>query len=209
MGAAAVPIAIAVAGASVNEYNTRRTARKQDEDIARGIMKTSATQREANQKINQNLDKLSESTSEPFKETLEGQFIDRVNKARTQALSGLNTPGGVSDAFTDSAADAKTGAIDYAGLISSLLAGVDASGNQRQAENADFGNLGEDLNILGRNADQDSFIAQLRASRHRNNPYLSVLGAGLSGAATGDGFGGVADQIERAERSPGLPPIGF
>ena len=209
-----VPIVMSLASAGVNEYSNRKTASKRDRDIAAGIRKTSETQEKANQRINQNVDELSKSTAQPHKDTLQGQFIDRINKVRKQALSGLNTEGGTSDAYRDAAGNAKVGAIDYGGAISSLLAGIDAAGNQRQAENKEFGNTGEDLLKFKRDADQDSFIAQLRASRHRNNPLLGILSAGLSGAAMGtaaggfSGFGGSGPAASGVATGQVLPPVG-
>jgi len=199
--AAWIPAVVALIGAGVQQYNTSQTAKKRDQDIARGIRDSAEQQKKANLKVGENLNKLEDSRVLPFKEDLQQTFLNTVNKKRLQGLSGLNTAGQESDAYKSASGKAKTGAIDYAGLISSLLAGVDAPGNQRQAEGTAAGTLGMDLSVLDRNSDQDSFLAQLRAARHRDNPWLSIAGAGLSGYATGmagAGYGGGSTAVPAA-----------
>ena len=188
-----IPIALSLAAGGVQQYNTNKTAKKRDRDIARGIIDSGKQQQAADQRIGRNLDELEVSRSEPFKDTLQGQFINRINASRQLGLSNLDRGGGVSDAFTEGVGGAKTGAIDYAGVIANLLAGVDAPGNQRQAEQKGKGDTGMDLLRFKRNADQDTFLAELRARRHRDNPWLAIGASGLSGLASGmagSGFGG-------------------
>jgi hypothetical protein len=187
--AAWVPAVIALIGAGVQQYNTSQTNKKRDAEIAQGIRKTSEEQKQADRKINENLDKTAKSNVLPFKQDLQQQFMDTIQKKRLQGLAGLDTSGSTSSAYKTGADQAKTGATDYAGTIASLLAGVDAAGNQRQAEGTSAGNLGMDLMRSDRNQEQDTFLAQLRAARHRDNPWLAMAGSGLSGYASGMGGG--------------------
>lgn len=183
MGAAALPLVLSVLGAGVGEFSNRRVARQRDRDIAAGIRKTTATQEDANRRIKQNLDLLEKSRAEPFKETLQGQFLDRIRQQRSTALAGLDTPGATSEAFKSATAEAGTGAIDYAGVLADLFSSIDAPGFQRSEEGFRAGDLGMDLSRLTRDADQDTFLARLRASRRRPSFGLGLLSAGLSGAA--------------------------
>ena len=177
-----VPIVASLVSAGVNEANNRSTARKRDRDIAEGIRKNSETQKKANAKIGKNLDFIEDSSASEFKDTLQGKFLNQLNRQKAAGLAGLDTEGGTSDAFNRGQDAAKTGSIDYAGNIADLLSGIDAAGLQRNAEGFNSGDLGMDLGVLERNSDQDSFLSQLRASRHRNNPLLSIAAAGISGA---------------------------
>jgi hypothetical protein len=185
-----IPIALAAAGAGVNQVNTNRTAKKRDRDIAQGIRDSSAQQQKADSAINENLDELSESRAAPFKDKLQDSFIQRIRANQALGTDNIDSVGGTSDAFKRGSTKAKTGAIDYAGVIADLLSSVDAAGNQRTAERKSSNNTGMDLLKFKRNSEQDSFLAQMRAARHRDNPLLAILGAGLSGAAVGGGFGG-------------------
>ena len=124
---------------------------------------------------------------------MQDQFIQRIRAKQALGTENLDSAGDTSDRFKRGSANAKTGAIDYAGLISNLLSSVDAAGNQRTAERKSAGDTGMDLLRFKRNSEQDSFLAQMRAARHRDNPLLSIVGAGLSGASAGyagGGFGG-------------------
>jgi len=199
MGASAAPIIISLLAAGTSEANNRRTARQRDRDIAAGITKTSAAQREGTQKINENLNQLEKSRPEPFKETLQGQFLDRIRKQKGNALAGFDTAGGTSTAFKDSVSNAKTGAIDYGSVISDLLSGIDAAGLQRQSEGFKANDLGMELSKLNRGADQDAFLARLRAGRRRPNFGLSLLSAGLSGAAGAAAGGGSSRSVDNGD----------
>ena len=185
-----VPLLISAVGKGVSEFSNRRTANRQDREIAEGIRKSSAKQREATQGIDKNLNFLEESSAQPFQDTLQSQFIDRINKARALGTDNLDRAGGVSSAFKTASASGKGEATDFAGKIASLLAGVDAAGNQRQAEGFRAGDLGMDLNRLGRDSEQESFLARLRASRIRPSFPLSIIAGGLQGAASAKAAGG-------------------
>jgi len=211
-----VPLVVAAIGAGVQQYNTSQTAKKRDAEIARGIRESSKQQQAANQKIGENLNQLEKSRVDPYQQDLNQIFLDKIQKKRLMALNGLeSTPGAMSDAYKTATNTAKTGAIDYGELVSSLLSSIDAAGNQRQAESNKKNDTGMDLLKFKRNSDQDSFLAQLRASRIRDNPLLSIVGSGLSGYASGmgysgagvggDGFGGVIpDMAGSGEFNTGL-----
>ena len=190
MGQAAIPIVLALASTAATTYNTNQTAKKRDADVARGIRENSKKQEQADQKINQNLDEMEGSRSIDFRDELQASFLDTIAKKRLQAQAGLDTAGGTSSAYKDAAGGAKVASSAYGGKIANLLAGIDAAGNQRQSENSGKIDLGMDLNKFGRDAEQNSFLAQLRAARHRDNPWISMGAAGLSGAAAGYGGGG-------------------
>ena len=183
-----VPLVLSAAGAGLSEYNQRKTAKKQDADIAAGIRKNAETQQKANAKVNENLNFIEESKAKPFKDTLQGQFLQRINQEKRAGLAGFDQVGNVSDAYKSGVSSAKTGAIDYGRLVSDLLSGVDAAGNQRQAEVARSGDLSMDLSKFGRDISQDEYLARLRAARHRDNPWLSIASSALKGA--GSSYGG-------------------
>jgi len=193
-----IPALIAAAGVGVQQYNTAQTAKKRDEEIARGIRESGIQQDRTNRAIDENLDELETSRAEPYKKELTDTFMDRIKKKRLLGLEGLNTRGDTSEAYKKGADKAKVGSVGYAGLIADLLAGIDAAGNQRQAEFTNASDVGMDINKFKRNANQDAYLAQLRASRYRDNPWLAILGGGLQGygAAGGNfGYGGTAKTV--------------
>ena len=188
-----VPLILSGLSAGAKAFNINRTAKKQDRELAEGIRKSSAKKQEATQRIDKNLNFLEESSAQPFKDDLQSQFIARINQARALGTDNLDRPGNVSSAFTKASTGAKGQATEFAGQIASLLAGVDAAGNQRQTEGFRAGDLGMDLKRLDRDADSEDFLARLRASRIRPSFPLSVLSGVLDGgasAAASGGFGG-------------------
>ena len=191
--AAWIPLVVSLVAAGAQQYNSSQTAKKRDADIAQGIRNSANQQKKADSAINENLDDLSKSRVEPFKNELQDQFIQRIRAKQALGTDNIDSAGGVSDAFKKGSVNAKTGATDYAGVIANLLSSVDAAGNQRTAEKTSAGNTGMDLLRFGRNSEQDAFLAQMRAARHRDNPWISIAASGAQGYASGlagGGFGG-------------------
>lgn len=185
--------ALAAAGGAVNEVNNRRTARKQDEELARGIRENAKVQREANERLNTVVDKTAESSAEPFRSERMNSMQQRIANKRAQALASIAQGGNTSDAAKAMEAAAGVTATDYAGGLADLFSIIDAAGEQRLAEGNLRSNASMDLSRLSGDAGQNTFLAQMRARRHRPNPLLGIAGAALSGAGTAyasGGFGG-------------------
>jgi hypothetical protein len=211
--AAWVPLVISLVAAGAQQYNSSQTAKKRDADIAQGIRNSANEQKKADSAINNNLDNLSESRAAPFKDELQDQFIQRIRAKQALGTDNLDSVGGTSDAFKRGSAKAKVGATGYAGIIADLLSTVDAAGNQRTSERNSAGNTGMDLLRFGRNSEQDSFLARLRAARHRDNPWLAIAASGAQGYASGlagGGFGGGGSPAATGVVNPNgvtFPPI--
>lgn len=176
--------ALAAAGAGVNEANNRRTARKQDREIARGIRENAEKQREANKRLNEVIDRTESSSAEPYRAQRMSSLNRMAQAKRAQALASLEQTGNISDAAKGYGANAAGNAMDYAGTLSGLMSVIDAAGDQRLGEQNVKRDANMDLARLDSDINQNTFLSQLRAQRHRNNPWLSIAGAALSGAGS-------------------------
>jgi hypothetical protein len=190
MGAAAVPIALAVGGALVNRINTTRTARKQDSATAEGIRRQAEEQRKANAKINETLNFFQESEAGDIRDRLSQRYTDQLRLKQAQGLAGFDTAGDSSDAFKGRSAQRQSDVVGRADVLQDLFSRIDAADDQRLLEGFERGDLGSDLSINARNSAAENYLTQLRLASIQRSPWLDILAAGLSGAASGTASGG-------------------
>lgn len=186
-----VAVGVAVASAAVQQYNQHQTAKKADKIAAQGIAEQAKLQREANTKLNDQLDVLETSTPEEEYQSRSGQIRDQLRRKQAIGLAGIQNTGG-GDAVTTMAEAGRGKAVDYGDFINAAVSGMDAPKLQRQGENFMFADTNSALNIVRRNSAQEDFMTRLRMNGVRQNPWLSMLSAGLSAYAGGaaGGFGG-------------------
>ena len=182
LGAAAV-----AAGASA--YNTNRVAKKQDQELARGIREKSKVQQRADATIADELTNLERSTSADEQQTTLGQYQDALRGTERQAQAGQALTGLSKeyDAATGAAQGRTSGYLDQ---VINSLSRIDAAGLQRQGEGMRMNDLGANLSVLGREAGGIDYLANLRAQGVRRNPGIDAFAAGLN--AYGGGLGGGA-----------------
>jgi len=203
--AAWVPLVMSAVAAGASEYNNRRTARKQDREIAQGIREQAQTRREATQKVNEVVDKTAESDASTFRDERMSSMQRAIAGARQKALNSVNQEGGISDTAAAYQGRAGTGATDYAGALAGLFSVMDAAGDQRLSERNLSGDANMDLARLSGDASQSEFLARLRANRHRPNPWINIGAAALSGAGQGiatGAFGGGGGSTHTPNRGP-------
>lgn len=188
----AVALALAAAASGASYYNTQQTAKKQDREAAAGIRKQSARQREADGAVDKAIDKQTMSTGADEKAGVLDQYMQQVKAAKAGSLGGLNQAGNLSDAARTAEADASLGVGNFGTKIAGLMAAMDAPQLQRQNEALSRANTAVDLDGIGRNAEGDAFLNQMRMQGIRRNPYLDAFSSFAGGAAgsVGGGAGG-------------------
>lgn len=188
LGAAAV-----AAGASA--YNTNRVAKKQDQELARGIREKSKVQQRADATIADELTNLERSTSADEQQTTLGQYQDALRGTERQAQAGQALTGLSKeyDAATGAAQGRTSGYLDQ---VINSLSRIDAAGLQRQGEGMRMNDLGANLSVLGREAGGIDYLANLRAQGVRRNPGIDAFAAGLNAYGGGLGGGSTAGKVK-------------
>jgi hypothetical protein len=191
MGAAAIPIALMVGSAIVKARNDRKTAKKQDREVAEGIRRQGEEQRQANARINETLDFFQESEAGDIRDSLSKRYSDQLRLKQAQGLAGFDTAGDSSDAFKGRSAQRQSDVVGRSDVLQGLFSTIDASDDQRLLEGFERGDLGSDLSINSRNSAAENYLTQLRLASIQRSPWLDILSAGMSGAAQGTagGFG--------------------
>lgn len=189
MGASVlIPLAMSAASAAIQNQNTQRTAKREDRALSESIMRQSQKQRQADKRTLDEVGKLEKSSSRDEEAQRMAQYSDQLRRNR-QTLQGGLTPGIGGEVFTGDLAAAGQGVDQYAANSADLMSRVDAAGMQRQGEGFDFGKLGTDIGLIGRESRGQAYIDELRRRTIQRNPWLDMAAGGLQ-AAGGAGLGG-------------------
>ena len=176
-----IPLLLSGLSAGASIYNTNKTASRQDAATAASIRNQSAKQREADARVNEEVQKLQGSTSADERAQRLDQYMTQLRRNRAGQASGLSPVVG-SDTFKQDAAGALEGVQNQAGMTAGLMARMDAPAMQRQGEAFDYGHLGTDIGLLSREAKGQQFLDELRMRAVKRNPWLDAF-SGLTGAA--------------------------
>lgn len=182
-----IGLGLAAAAAGANQYNTNKTASRQDQQAAQGIRQQGVRQQAADAKVNDAVAELEGSTAESARAQRLDEYMAGLRRNRSGMQSGL-TPTIGSQAFRDDSARAVGDVQDYAERSAGLLSRIDAPAMQRQGEAFGMGNLATDLGLIGRQSAGDDFVNRLRMSAIRRNPWIDA-GASVAGAAGGNLIG--------------------
>ena len=161
-------IIAAVAAAAVSGYNQYNTARKQDRIAAQGIAEQAKLQREANTRLNKQLDELETSTPDDEYASRSSQIRNQLRRKQAIGLAGIQNTGG-GDAVTTMAEAGRGKAVDYGDFINEAVSGIDAPALQRQGERFMFADTESGLNFLRRNSAQQDAMTRLRMAGVREN----------------------------------------
>ena len=199
-----VPIIAAVVAAGASYYNTRQVAKKQDQALAAGIREKAKRQQKADQQITETIDKIGGSSADAERQSALKQYGDALrgteaNAQAGQALAGLS-------AEYDAATTAnQTKKDQYLASLTDTLSKMDAPGMQRMKEGFLAGNLGQNLSIIGREAEGIDYLARMKASNVRRNPWIDAVAAGLNAyAGGGSSFGGTTGDTKTGANYKGF-----
>lgn len=189
--AQAVPYIVMATATAAQVANSERTARKQDQQVAAGIQRQGRLQRQADERVNQQISDLEGSSSQQARAERQAQYMDTLRRNQASLEGGL-TPGVGSETFRDDSARAVEGVHDFAGQSAGLMARMDAPGMQRQDESFGYGRTATDLGMIGRESRGDAFLNELRLRAIRRNPWIDAA-SGVAMSAAG-GMAGAGSQ---------------
>jgi hypothetical protein len=166
---AAIPYAVMLAAAGAQVYNQNQAIRRQDQQAAQGIQQQGRLQRQADERVGQEISQLEASNAEGERAQRLGDYMDTL---RRNARAAENVQG-------------------YGERAAGLLSRIDAAGMQRQREGFGYGHLASDLGQIGRASAGDQFINDLRVRSIRRNPWVDMAsGVAMSAAGGMVGRGG-------------------
>jgi len=120
-----VALALAAASAGAQYINTQNTARRQDEQAARGIMNQGRIQQQADAKVNASITDLEGSDSASERSERLDDYIQTLRNNRA-GIEGGSDPGYGSAAFQADSAQAGKDSMKYSENMAGLMSRMDA-----------------------------------------------------------------------------------
>lgn len=180
-----IPAALSLLSGGMSYYNTRQTAKKQDNALASQIQHQRQVQQEADARTRSLIQQ-------------QGQRNDSAEKAKgmaantgvlaanqQQAMNPLRTQGAVSQAYANSGANAVQGIANYGNNQADLLSSIAAPGQERQNNIKNLDNYNSDIGLLKRKAEGQNYLDQLKFQSIHRNPWLDFGASMASGLGEG------------------------
>jgi len=188
-----VPLVMAAVAGGTTYVNNRRTAKKQDRELAEQIKSRSKKQELADKKVNDLISETGASDAADEKGGILKQYLSQLKAAQPSAAGGIQVGGAnQSQAYRDDAAKAAMGVEKFGARRADLLSTMDAAAMQRQGEGLDRANVGTEIGQIARQDQGDTFVSNTKIKGIRNNPWLDAIAAAASaygGSYTGGGSG--------------------
>lgn len=181
--------ALAAAGAATSGYAQSQQLKKQDSIAAAGIVKQGQINNQAENDVKQNV--VSASQSNAKTQAASAAQLASYQKALEagNAQTGAADPNvpGASKAFGAEQAKSKASASDYVDAIANSAATTNGTQLERVGENQEMGQTAQNLNDLGRQSQEQSYVTKLQVAATKANPWISGLGTALSAAGSVSG----------------------
>lgn len=187
-----IPLALAVAAAGVNYYNTTNTQNKQNNALTNEILDQQAAQKKATGQVASQTKAVAQSNPAAEQEKATQGFIDQLRQNTSQIHAGDPTQVGASNSrYATDANAATTGADTYAHSLASSMAAISGAQRQRQDEQEGFQNTASAVGQTQFDANQQAYADKIRTQSIQQNPWLTLTGKVLQGAsmATGAYYG--------------------
>lgn len=185
-----IPLVMAAVGTAASVYNTRQTAKKQDNALAAQIRASSKKGEEADQRTKQLIDQTAASNPQAEREKALQQYTAALKSGGGAATAGLDAQkGAVSSRFAQDAKDAALGVSQYGDTQAGLFSTIDAAKRMRDDEGFNRARTATDLDAIARRARAQDFILGLKTQGITRNPWIDA-GAGMLKSYAGSYAGG-------------------
>lgn len=197
-----VPAAVSAIGAGTSAVAQGQALKRQDRAVARGITDRANIQRQAGDRVQEQISKVAASNPDAERKAAQDNFMSALRKAKmADGSMDIGGPGAASSQFATDVSGARANAAQEGAQLSSDIARIDAPAFQRQREAVDVANTGVDLSLLDRNAEGLDFLTQMRAARAGQvDPLLA--GAGQLTSAFGQAYAGRAKKPTSTQPKP-------
>ena len=209
-----VPLAISALGAGASAYNQHQTVKRQEEVAQNASMKQQRKQQEADARLNSELDNLSTSGPDAERKASLDGFLQQLRANAGEAGGTSNVIGG-SDRFKGDSATSGAAIKNYGTARADNLSRINAPGFQRRREGYGINRAESDVQGIGRDANAEAFLSQLRMNSIRPDPWLGAVGQVAQGVGSGMAAGGYGSRMDglgdipiTAQRIPTASPFG-
>lgn len=200
-------------GAAATAINQNQALRRQDKELARGIIEQGRLDKEADARLRNEIADLERSGPEADRKIAMDAFRNALRENQDLAQGAVAGVPGASERFAENVEAGRAAITGRSQTRAQLLSRIDAPIRQRQKETLKLGRLGTDIDDVAQRSASADFLAKLRASQQRPNPFVDALGSFLTSfgasAAVGGGFGGGGTDVAGAAGAGTIIDPGF
>lgn len=146
-------------------------------------------QREADQRVNAEIDRVKGSTPEDERASAQAAFMEQLRRNKANAVSSSGVGG---ERYREGIAGASDDVDQFGRTTADTMARIAAPQRQRENEGVSFNRAATDVNAIARFAQGDDFLTQLRMANIKADPTKMALGqiaTGIGGGMADSGFG--------------------
>lgn len=184
---AAIPYIIAALSAGAQAYNTKQTADRQEDVALAGLDRQRLKQREADQRLNEELRQLESSSPEDERAQSLEQFMQALRSSASQRGGSGDVPG-ASGRYAEDAVTSRAGIQNYGDKLSGILSRIRGGVGQRQNESIGFNRAGSDVDAVRRASQGEDYLTRLKMGATVRDPWLDAaaqMGMGIAGGMAG------------------------
>lgn len=183
---------LTAAGTGVAAVNRQHALRRQDRALAAGLRRQGALQRQANETVRSEIDRLAAATGEPERQRMLDAFLAALQAQERRDSPGAQLP--AHERFGRRQA-ARQDVLERRALDSAhRLATVAGASRQREADARNRAALGSALTELARQSGAADRIAQLQVAERQPNPWIDAFAQALTGAGGAMGLAAPGSQ---------------
>lgn len=190
-----VTLALLVGSAGAKTINNYQAAKRADRDIAAGIDAQSRIGRQAMGDVNQEIAKTA--ASDPAAEQAQSLagYLAALQQNRGSAEGSIPDVPGASTRYAEDVADAKGAVRQFGNTQADILSRVDAPIRQREREGRSQLRTGQRVDAYSLDAQMADYLARLRASERRPNPWINAMADLVGGYGTTRALYGVGGKV--------------
>lgn len=205
----------------VGAHNEDRAHRRQSREFRRGLRQQEARQAQADARLSDVLTDIEGSGPEAERTRLNDEYMQQLMRTRRQQTGSLPTLATGSARHAADTEAARADVSNYGTRLADIMARVDAPHLQRRQEHQAINRGAVDVGQIANFAQGDDFLARLRASQIRPNPWVAALSSlggrigqlWLDDEPAGDGLSEIdlsrlpRRRLTAAEYEPVGPPV--
>lgn len=170
-----VSLAIMAGSAIAKTINTQNALKRADRDIAAGIDAQGRIGRQAMSEVDAEIARTAQSNPEAEQAQAMAGYLSALRQSKPNVDSGIPDVPGASSRYAENVSGARQAVGRFGTQQSDILSRVDAPIRQREREGRSQLRTGQVVDARALDAQMADYLARLRASERRPNPWVDAI----------------------------------
>lgn len=195
-GAEIGALALSAAGTGAGVVAQNQARARQDHEAAAGIIRQAELSRQANQKVQKNIQQVEQDDPNEDIAKRQATYMDALRRSQPTTNQALPAVAGGSHRFAEDVTGAQDASTGEAATSAGLMARIDAPSIRLEREGQAANNTLSELSLLGDKSAHQDYLTRLRASMAQPNPWLTGAGALAKGYGSAAAINGAYSDDE-------------